>query len=95
MQPQTAREERDRCVPRTLVQGEKETELAAGQMDQAAADDQKRQGRRAPRVHTRGWRLPLATEVDQSPASNRKKMGRRAPGVLARGSHTAAGQKED
>ena len=42
-------------------------------MDQAAADGQKKQGRRAPRVLARGWRLPLATKVDQTAADGKKK----------------------
>ena len=73
-----------RRVPHTLVWGETETELAAGQMDQAAADGQKKQGRRAPRVLARGWRLPLATEVDQSAASSKKKWAA-APHASSRG----------
>ena len=47
-------------------------ELAAGKMDQAAADGQENQGRRAPHVLAWGWRLPLATKVDQSGADGKK-----------------------
>ena len=88
-------EKKGRRVPHTLVRGETEMDLAGGQIDQAAADGHKKQGRRAPRVLARGWRLPLATEVDQSAASSKKKWAA-APHASSRGeSQTAASQKED
>ena len=59
-------------------------ELAAGQMDHAAADGRKKQGRRAPCALARGWRLPLATEVDQSAAGGKKKWAA-APQASLRG----------
>ena len=72
-------------IPRTLVWGETEVELAAGQMDQAAADGQKNQGRRTSRVLAWGWRFLLVTKVCQTAADGKKKQAAAPQCVLAQG----------